>query len=583
MNSETKTCQNCKQNFTIEPEDFSFYEKIKVPPPTFCPECRLQQRMIFRNERTLYKRKSDVPNSQGEIISVFSTDSDQKVYDHKTWWGDSWDALSYGQDIDFSKPFFEQLKKLWWIVPDMALLNINSVNSDYCSITEGNKNCYLVIGGDFNENLMYSSFTFNTKDSSDLHWVFKSDLNYETIDCISCSRLKYSQQCETCFDSSFLFNCKNCNNCFGCVNLRNASYCFFNKQLDKELYREKMREIDLGSFSKIQEFKKTQKESVLKYPQKFARIIRSFNSTGDNLDGVKNCNNCFDVSSGGVKDCGNIWLSYSAVSDCHDCDHFGRNSQECYQVSTVYPGNKILFSKFIFESNNVSYSYNSHNCSDVFGCIGLRNKSYCILNKQYTKEEYGELLPRIIRHMNNMPYINKGRVYKYGEFFPPDLSPFRYNETVAQELFPLSKEDALEQGYKWKDREDRNYQADLKTEDLPDNIKDVNEDIINKVIECEHKGACNEQCTEAFKIIPDELQFYKRMNLPLPRLCPNCRHYQRLKQRNPLKLWHRTCMCDKDNHHNHNAGKCEIEFETSYAPDRPEIVYCEKCYQQEVY
>ena len=87
------------------------------------------------------------------------------------------------------------------------------------------------------------------------------------------------------------------------------------------------------------------------------------------------------------------------------------------------------------------------------------------------------------------------------------------------------------------------------------------------------KGECNEQCTEAFKIIPDELQFYQRMNLPLPRLCPNCRHYNRLKQRNPLKLWHRSCMKEG----------CTNEFETSYAPDRPEIIYCESCYNKEIY
>src|SRR3989344_1553204 len=488
MNSETKTCQNCKQNFTIEPEDFSFYEKIKVPPPTFCPECRLQQRMIFRNERTLYKRKSDVPNSQGEIISVFSTDSDQKVYDHKTWWGDSWDALSYGQDIDFSKPFFEQLKKLWWIVPDMALLNINSVNSDYCSITEGNKNCYLVIGGDFNENLMYSSFTFNTKDSSDLHWVFKSDLNYETIDCISCSRLKYSQQCETCFDSAFLFNCRNCSNCFGCVNLRNASYCFFNKQLDKKTYEEKMKEFDLTSFSQIQKFKKQFEEFTLKYPHKFARIIKSINSTGDKLDGTKNCKNCFDVSSG-VKDCGNIWLSYSAVSDCYDCDHFGRNSQECYQVSTVYPGNKVFYSRFIFESHDVHYSYNCHSCSNIFGCIGLRNKSYCIFNKQYSKESFNELREKLIKHMDTLPYKDKlGSLYTYGDFFPADLSPFGYNETVAQELFPLTKEEAGAKGYLWREKISKNYESNIGAEELPDSLDEIKDDIIKKVISCQHGG-----------------------------------------------------------------------------------------------
>ena len=176
--------------------------------------------------------------------------------------------------------------------------------------------------------------------------------------------------------------------------------------------------------------------------------------------------------------------------------------------------------------------------------------------------------------MNDMPYVDaKGRIYKYGEFFPPELSPFAYNETIAQEYFPLTKEQSIKQGYKWKEKEERNYTIDIKNEDIPDNIKEVNNDIIGKVIECNHKGTCNEQCTEAFKIIPEEIQFYKRMNLPLPRLCPNCRHYARLSQRNPLKLWHRKCM----------KKGCTNEFETSYSPDRLEIIYCERCYQQEVY
>jgi hypothetical protein len=31
--------------------------------------------------------------------------------------------------------------------------------------------------------------------------------------------------------------------------------------------------------------------------------------------------------------------------------------------------------------------------------VGLHDKSYCILNKQYTKEEYEELVPKIIEKM----------------------------------------------------------------------------------------------------------------------------------------------------------------------------------------
>jgi len=77
---------------------------------------------------------------------------------------------------------------------------------------------------------------------------------------------------------------------------------------------------------------------------------------------------------------------------------------------------------------------------------------------------------------------------------------------------------------------------DCEVEYIPDDIKNVDDSILTKIISCEHKGACNEQCATAFKIIPQEIEFYRKMNLPLPILCPNCRYYQRLKQRNLFKL-----------------------------------------------
>jgi hypothetical protein len=260
-----------------------------------------------------------------------------------------------------------------------------------------------------------------------------------------------------------------------------------------------------------------------------------------------------------------------------------------------------------YQDTNILFCLNSYlgcielqydkQCSSsqyLFACIGLRNKSYCILNRQYTKEEYESLVPKIIKHMNDMPYIDKkGRIYKYGEFFPPELSPFSYNETIAQEYFPLIKEQAIAQGYSWKDPEPRNYQITLKTEDIPDHIKDIPDSILNDVIQCAHQlggstSKCNEQCTEAYRIIPQELDFLRKQNLPIPRLCPNCRHYQRIKQRNPLKLWHRKCMCgaqtiyQNTTEHIHKDQPCPNEFETTYAPERPEIVYCEQCYLKEV-
>jgi len=594
--SSVQACQNCKQAFIIEPDDFQFYEKINVPPPTFCFNCRVQRRMSFRNERVLHKRKCDFPGHTEELISIFSPDNPQRVYDHAAWWGDGWDALSYGKDIDWSKPFLSQIKDLWREVPDVALLNINPVNSEYCSITEGNKNCYLVFGGDFNEDTLYSTYIFRSKLSADTYWVQKSELNYETIDCISCSRLLYSRYCEGCYDSAFLFNCKNSHDCIGCVNVSNGAYQIFNVQYTKEEYFQKLKELNLSSRKGVEELKEKFLKHALAYPRRFARLIYSVNSSGDNLENCKNCFYCFDAFEG-AEDCRRMFLSYSKASDCVDVDRVGLSTQTCYEGSGVYPGNKVFFSRFIFSGQNVQYSYNSHNVAYLFGCVGVRNKKYCILNKQYTKEEYEALVPKIIAHMSEMPYIDKkGRVYKYGEFFPSELSPFAYNETLAIEMMPLPQEEAEREGYTWRKLQDKSHVPTKRETDLPDLSKDIPDSIINEVIECAHwaetEGDCNEQCTKAFRVVPAELQFYRKMNIPLPSLCPSCRHFSRVKQRNPMKLYQRACLCNGEYsknqiykntiNHSHKDQPCPNEFETSYAPDRPEIVYCENCYQAEV-
>lgn len=215
------------------------------------------------------------------------------------------------------------------------------------------------------------------------------------------------------------------------------------------------------------------------------------------------------------------------------------------------------------------------------------------MNKQYSKEEYETLMPKIIEHMKQKPYIDrKGRVYGYGEFFPTELSPFGYNETVAYEYYPLSKEKVLENGWQWFERETRQYAVTMPNERIPDNIKDAPDSILNETIECAHKGSCKDGCTLAFRLIPPELALYRQLTIPLPRLCPSCRHAQRIRTRNPFKLWERKCQCagvESENgayknsvSHFHVAEHCPNEFETSYAPERPEIVYCERCYQCEV-
>src|SRR3989344_6521753 len=121
MNSQTKVCQNCKSDFTIEPEDFQFYEKMKVPPPTFCWECRQRRRMTWRNERTLYHRKCAATGK--DIITMFAPEQPFVVYDRTYWWSDDWDQLASGREYDFTRPFFEQFRELLERAPLPNLAN----------------------------------------------------------------------------------------------------------------------------------------------------------------------------------------------------------------------------------------------------------------------------------------------------------------------------------------------------------------------------------------------------------------------------------------------------------------------------
>ena len=580
MQQETKKCQNCKQDFIIEPDDFAFYEKMKVPPPTFCPECSLRFRLAVRNDRTLYKRKCNAPGHSEDIIATHYADAPFTVYDEKYWWSDAWDPLDYGKEYNFNKNFFVQFRELLESVPVANLSTKGCTDCQYCNVMVDAKNCYFSFGSGFNEDVMYSYILNTSRNCLDCSMSMKLESSYESVDSDHSSGLHFCQNAVDCINSAFLFNCRNCSDCFACINLRNKSYCIFNQQHSKDDYKKKLLELDLGSFTSLEKIKKEVQDFYLKNIFISNIAVRSVNVSGHNIFNSKNCQNCFDIFEG-VEDGKNLFIFRNHSKDIRNSNSGGWNSELIYEGISIIRSARVKFSAFCWDNREIEYCDTCHNCAHLFGCTGLRNKQYCILNKQYTKEEYEKLVPKIIAHMNSMPYTDKkGRVYKYGDFFPIELSPFSYNESSVQQFFPLTKNEIIDKGYNWKEPEERHYNISLLPENLPDRITETKEDVLKEVIGCAHEGKCSEQCTGAFKIIPEELRFYRQHNLPLPRFCPNCRYYQRMQKRNPLKLWHRQCMCNKQ--HSHHGGRCPNEFETSYAPDRPEIVYCEQCYQQEV-
>lgn len=578
-----KTCQNCKKDFEIEEEDLNFYEKIKVPPPTFCPKCRLTRKLVWRNERSLYKRTCDL--CKKSVISMFKAGVPFPVYCHECWWSDNWNPLDYGRDYDFNTSFFEQFKELQKITPRPSSYSTANLNSEYGNHTAHMKNSYLIFGSWFSENCGYGQTVMESKDCWDCSFVRNCELCFSSNDCTKCNQVFFSQKCTGCVDSAFLYDCRNCQNCLFSYNLRNKNYHILNKQVSKEEFNKTKQEM-LGSYPLLiktfNDFKKTIKEAVV---HKFMTGERNHSVSGEFISNSKNVHDSYYIDNGENEK----YAVRGGVGQKDSMDVFGVHSGElCYECNNIDFSSRCFFSVNGENNMNSSYLLDCDHTNNSFGCISIRKNEYCILNKKYSKEDYEELKEKIISQMSEIPYTDKkGKIYKYGEFFPAELSPFYYNETIAQEYAPINEEKAKEMGYLWDNVEEKSYIPTKSWKDLPDTIKETGDEILSEIILCQawdenKEKAQNHNCTKAFRITQNELSMYKKWNIPLPRKCPNTRYFEMSQLRNLPIFWHRSCMCKIENHI-HGAQKCENEFETAYSPDRSEIVYCETCYQQEIY
>lgn len=559
---ETKACQNCKNKFTIEPDDFAFYETIHVPPPTWCPKCRVIRRMAWAGYRFLYKRTCDLTKEQ--VLTIVHPNSPLKIYRQDIWWSDRWDPKSYGQDYDFNRSFFEQFYDLFKKVPMPSLFTEQStmINSEYCNAAAELRNCYLCFKSDYAENSAYLNTITNLKECFDVAFSYYSELSYNSVNLTKCYQTFDSRDCSDSHDIYFSENLLGCSHCIGCVNLRNKKYHVFNQPYTKEEYEKIFNEFDLGSYIKRKDFEKRAQSEMLKFPRKEYHGWKNTDISGDYIVNSKNVKETFFSSN-----CENVKFSQllkaGPAANCYDYTMFALNAEWIYESCWVgLQVNNVKFSDWCYKDHDIEYCFGCHGAGNLFGCVGIRNSEYCILNKQYSKNEYEELVGKIKDQMNSMPYTDKkGRVYKYGEYLPPEFSPWPYNETTGIEWFNLTKEDAEEQGYWWQEPDKREFQA--ATTEIPDHIKDVSNEILKAILKCS-------SCGRNYQIIEKELNFYQKYQIPIPRECPLCRDFRRIRSLNPMELHDRQC------------AKCQKNIKTSYAPNRPEIVYCETCYQNEV-
>jgi len=504
----------------------------------------------MRNERKLYTRKCDLSGRQ--ILSIYSPDKPYKVYDQSEWWSDKWDAMDYGKDYDFKRGFFEQLRELYKEVPRVSLHTINVENSYYTGYSLNCKNCYLLFGVGGDEDCMYGKYVSYSKNCLDSLCLYSSEFCYQGVASDGCYGCRFFTNSRNCSDCTMIEECSGCKNCICCFGLRSKEYCILNKFVGKEKYQEFVKDYEYLTHKNIEFLRQKLADLKKNLPHVQSHIYASENCSGDAVFNSKNCHFAYDVKDS--EDCKYIHNSPKCVGtwDAVYCAPDGL--QFCYNTCSCV-GSNLMIGYFVWYCDNVRYSFDCMNSRDLFGCVGLRSKRYCVFNKQYAKEEYEKLVAKIIEQMQ------KDDVW--GEYFPYDLAPVDYNESVAMEYFPLNKVQAKKLNARWKDD-----MADKKLEgavsEAPDDIRKTDESILQKILKCEVTG-------REYKILPQELKFYQRMKISIPRRHSDQRHYDRLKLHDACRLYHGKC------------AKCGKTIETIYLPESGKIVYCEACYLKEIY
>jgi hypothetical protein len=514
--------QNCRItgiDFTISDQELELIKKLPelnpalegqiLPLPTVHPFEALRRMYVFGCLRHIFKDKSCI--SGQSILTRFNPAIGTKVCTTDEFF-DVVDNCDVGQSYDFKRPFFDQWYEVFRNSIFSPLNKSNCEDSDYVNGALNLKGCYLCFAMWDSQDCQYCVTALSCRDCIDLCYSFGCELCYSGNNLTRCYEVQESTDCSDCQSSFGLYGCSNCQNCYGCVGLNRAQYCIFNQQVSREAYLEFILDRDLASYASRK--KAIQECDLFSKEQKYQAntISISDRATGayiERCEDVEEVNNCVSSRFSGYLIIGQdahycyrgLGVKSSFTYHCHGFD--SSNNYFCY---TPRGGGNNVYSAFLY-----------NNCTDCFGCSSLTKKSYCILNKQYSKDEYFDLVPRIIAHMKSTG--------EWGEWFPIEYAPHYYEEgSWAEFMKDIPREVALARGYKMLpvSGELKNLEA---ITDLPDRLTpEVIPALIAKPIRCPKTG-------KLFNLQKRELEFYLRMQIPVPRVHWNERMQERINSR----------------------------------------------------
>lgn len=528
------------------------YNGAGIPPTDKCVDCSLAFLAAFWLVGRFRIAKSALSGKQ--IITILPSTVQFPIYSHDEFVSDVWDPLVYGQQFDSRRSFFYQLIELQAKVPHPHRTGIKNIDCEWTDDWWESKNCYLSRSGYRVENLSYSYRIGFSRDGLDLTYGFNIEQSYDCTFNYRGWKLKYCFNTHDCTESSFLYDCRSCNNCFMSWNLRNKQYCIRNQQYTKEEYFKKLSEYNFGSHAVVEKLRAEFWEGVATDTVHRANLnTQVVACRGNFMDQNKNCVDC------------------AFVEQSNNCRRIIRGFETKDAIEAVSPGitektARSLLDQFSYGNSCVMYTTNCRysmyldaceDCEYCFGCVGLRKKKYCILNQQYTEAEYKKLFAEIKANMEKNG--------EWGQFMPFKMAYGGYNISLAQMMFPRTKEEALKMGVKWDELPAPIYTDAIPSDGLPDDIHDVHDAVTKQRVLCSETKL-------SYNIAPHELAFYKAHTIPLPRKHFDLRSHERFQT---LALMFRPQMgC---------CHYCKKEIEHFYDPQLGyQKIACIECYQSNI-
>ncbi len=497
-----RTCALTGQKWELTAGELEWCWRFLVPPSTIHPFVRMKILFAYNSALSLWRKPHAITGEP--ILSYIHPDNQVKVVTDAEWM--SLDQSSQGRSVDVSQPFFDQLYQRYLDTSFRALATPgDSVNT----IGFGMHKCldsFMIFASLDIERSSYVEASTSVRDSVDVTNSLGGIAESSSINrCRSLYNCHVAFECHDCLNSWFLFDCRNCEYCFGATNQRNKKYLWFNEQLTKEEWERRREAVGLSSYAIFERERKRFFDLVAGsvWPETFN--IAAGASTGEYLEETVRVLEGYQLQK--VTDCFRVWFAVGS-SDCAYQTGSGFGS-EIWQTSGAAYSQNVKFSHNLTRCEDVEYCVACMNCSHCFGCVNLNRKQYCILNKQYTEQDYWRTLDDLKCVM-----LERG---EYGKSVPGKMSIVGMPFSAAALLLGISKEEIeLFGGEIYDAKRGMSYmpaEVDpghrLTPEALPDRLEDAT-GLVNRAVWDPAAG-------RSYPIMPRDFDFAERHHLPLPR------------------------------------------------------------------